>query len=207
MAVPAIDYWLSVASPWAYLGGVRFAQIAARYGAQVKVRPMELGEVFAATGGVPFAKRSAARQSYRQLELARWSQSLGVPINLVPRFYPVDRAPASQLVLAARCGGHDALALSNAVLKAIWTEDRDIADWGTLQALADATGLPGRALTQFAQQPAMVDLFAAETRAAVEAGVFGAPTYVVEGELFWGQDRLDFVDAALNRANLMAQPA
>lgn len=198
MAAAAIDYWLSVASPWAYLGGERFARLAARHVAQVQVRPMELGDVFAATGGLPFARRSAARQAYRQLELGRWSRVLGVPINLVPRFYPVDRAPASQLLLAARCAGHDVLALSNAVLKAIWAEDRDIADWGVLRDIADAQGLPGSALTRVAQQPAMVELFASETRAAVEAGVFGAPTYVVGGELFWGQDRLDFVDVALS---------
>lgn len=199
MAVPAIDYWLSVASPWAYLGGERFARLAARHGAPVNVRPMELGDVFAATGGVPFSKRSAARQAYRQLELARWSRVLGVPLNLVPRYYPVDRAPASQFLLAARCAGYDVLTLSNAVLKAIWAEDRDIADWSSLQEIADAMGMPGVGLTRMARQPAMVELFAVETRAAVEAGVFGAPTYVVQGELFWGQDRLDFVDAALCR--------
>jgi 2-hydroxychromene-2-carboxylate isomerase len=197
MAVPAIDYWLSVASPWAYLGGERFARLAARHGAPVNVRPMELGDVFAATGGVPFSKRSAARQAYRQVELARWSRTLGVPLNLVPRFYPVDRAPASQLLLAARCAGYDALVLSNAVLKAIWADDLDIADWAVLRDIVDASGMPGVALTRMARQPAMAELIAVETRAAVEAGVFGAPTYVVRGELFWGQDRLDFVDAAL----------
>ena len=199
MAVPAIDYWLSVASPWAYLGGERFAQLAARHGAHVNVRPMELGEVFAATGGVPFAMRSAARQAYRQLELGRWSQRLGVPLNLAPRFYPVDRAPASRLLLAARDVGEDVLALSNAVLKAIWAEDRDIADWGVLRDIADSKGMSGAALTRMAQESAMAEIFAAETRSAIDSGVFGAPTYVVEGELFWGQDRLEFVDAALSR--------
>jgi 2-hydroxychromene-2-carboxylate isomerase len=196
--VPTVDYWLSVASPWAYLGSDRFVAMASRHGAKVNVRPMELGDVFAATGGVPFAQRSAARQSYRQLELARWSRRLGIPINLSPRYYPVDRAPASRLLLAAREAGHDALSLSNVILKAVWADDRDISNWLTLQAIADAIGLPGAALVQHARQCPIADQLAIETRAAVDAGVFGAPTYVLETERFWGQDRLEFLEEALS---------
>lgn len=191
--VSRVDYWFSVASPWTWLGSARFAGIAAAAGAVVRVLPMELGAVFAATGGQPFAERPAARRSYRQLELARWSRRLGVPLVLEPRCYPVDRRPASCLLIAARESGADALGLSHAVLRAIWAEDRDIADWATLAEIALAAGLDGAALVERARAPATAERLREDTRQAIAAQVFGAPTYVLDGERFWGQDRLDFL--------------
>lgn len=166
----------------------------------VIVRPVDLGKVFAATGGTPFPQRSPQRQAYRQVELARWSRRLELPINLEPRFYPVDRAPASQLLIAAQEQGHDVLELSHAILSAIWAEDRDISDWRTLESISDRCGLPGQALVAAAQQAEVARAFADETGAAVAAGVFGAPSYVLKGEIFWGQDRLDFLEEALARS-------
>jgi len=192
-----IDYWFSVASPWTWLGSARFAQLVAQSGAHVDVLPIELGAVFAASGGRPYADRPEARRTYRQLELARWSRRLGVPITLEPRHYPVDRTPASHLLIAARQQGLDALGLSHAVLRAIWHEDRDIADWATLRHIADAVGLDGAALVDIAREPALAEVFRADTQRAVAAGVFGAPTFVVDGERFWGQDRLDFLGERL----------
>lgn len=201
MAV-TIQYWFSTASPWTWLGSARFAQLVRRAGAGVDVLPVDLSEVFAATGGTPFAKRSGARQSYRQLELARWSRRLGVPITLAPRYYPVDRGPSSRLLIAARDAGLDALALSHAVLRAIWAEDQDIADWGTLQRLADGHGHDGRALVRAALQPQVEARYLENTRRAIEAQVFGSPTFIVDGERFWGQDRLDFLAERLGASGL-----
>jgi 2-hydroxychromene-2-carboxylate isomerase len=192
-----VEYWFSTASPWAWLGSARVAQLAARTQTVVQVEPIDLGAVFAATGGTPFTSRSPARQSYRQLELARWSRRLGVPIRLQPAHYPVDREPSSRLILAAREHGLDALALSQAVLRAIWSEDRDIADWGTLQDIARDAGLDGAALIESARDPRIHARYVQNTQAAIAAGVFGSPTYVVGGERFWGQDRLDFLEERL----------
>ena len=192
-----VEYWFSTASPWAWLGSARIAQLAQRTQTVVQVEPIDLGAVFAATGGTPFPSRSPARQSYRQLELARWSRRLGVPIRLQPAHYPVDREPSSRLVLAAREHGLDALALSQAVLRAIWSEDRDIADWVTLQAIAADAGLDGAALIESARDPRMHARYVQNTQAAIAAGVFGSPTYVVDGERFWGQDRLDSLEERL----------
>jgi 2-hydroxychromene-2-carboxylate isomerase len=193
MSAARVGYWFSVASPWTWLGSARFIELVRRHGVAVDVHPVELSTVFAATGGTPFPQRSLARQSYRQLDLARWSRRLDVPLTLEPRFYPVDRAPASRLLLAAREAGLDALTLSHAVLRAIWSEDRDISDWSTLVQLANGCGLDGEALAKAACEPHTAALFAQETEQAVQAGVFGAPTFIVEGERFWGQDRLDFL--------------
>lgn len=188
-----IQYWFSTASPWTWLGSARFIDLVRASGATVDLLPVDLGAVFAATGGTPFPQRSAARRSYRQLELARWSKRLGVPIQLEPRCYPVDRGPSSRLVIAARSGGVDALGLSHAVLRAIWLEDRDIGDWATLRRIADECGLDGAALVRVAQRPETERQYLENTRSAVEAQVFGSPTFVVAGERFWGQDRLDFL--------------
>jgi 2-hydroxychromene-2-carboxylate isomerase len=188
-----IEYWFSTASPWTWLGSERFAQLVQRSGAVVDVRPVDLGAVFAATGGTPFPQRSQARRSYRQLELARWSRRLGLPLTLEPRYYPVDRGPSSRVVIAAQNAGSNALALSHAVLRAIWVEDRDIAEWDTLRGIADDCGLDGRALVAAAREPQVEAQYLQNTRSAVQAQVFGSPTFIVDGERFWGQDRLDFL--------------
>lgn len=188
-----IEYWFSVASPWTWLGSTRLIELTRRTNSEVEVLPIDLGAVFAATGGRPFQERAPARQSYRQLELARWSRRLGVPLTLEPRFYPVDREPASRLLIAARMAGCDALGLSHGILRAIWSEDRDIADWTTLRAIADGCGLDGGALADAARDPGVLERFREDTRRAIETQVFGAPTWVVDGERFWGQDRLDFL--------------
>lgn len=188
-----VQYWFSTASPWAWLGSARFIDLVQRSGASVEVLPVDLGAVFAATGGTPFPQRAEARRTYRQLELARWSRRLAVPIRLEPRHYPVDRGPSSQLLIAARNAGANALALSHAVLRAIWAEDEDIADWATLQRIAQGCGLDAAALVHAARQPQVQQQFLGNTRLAIEAQVFGSPTFIVDGERFWGQDRLDFL--------------
>lgn len=194
-----VEYWISVASPWTWLGSARFMDLLVRTGADVEVLPMDLSAVFAATDGTPFAQRSPVRQSHRQLELARWSRRLEVPLVLTPRYYPVDRAPASCLLIAAGEAGLNTLQLSHAVLRAIWSENLDISNWHTLSQLVNGFGQDGEALVQQARHPGTTQRFKRNTERAVQAGVFGAPTFIVDGERFWGQDRLDFLEERLNR--------
>ena len=192
-----VEYYFSVASPWAYLGSARFIGMVQRYGAAVTVMPVELSRIFAASGGTAFPDRAPQRQHYRQVELARWSRRLHTPLNLEPRFYPVDRRPASCLLIAARESGVPVLDLAHRVLRAIWHEERNIANWDTLQELTLDAGLDGKALVAAAQNPAVVKKYEHDTDRAIAAQVFGAPAYLVDGELFWGQDRLDFVEEKL----------
>ena len=196
-----IDYFFSVASPWTFLGSQRFIDMVRRTSATVKVRPMDFSRVIAAAGGLPYQQRPVQRASYRQDDLARWRRRLGIPLTLEPAFYPVDRTPASLAVIAARgIGQHAALNFAHTVLRAIWQEDFDIASWGLLESLANATGLDGAALMNTARTPEIAEAFRQDTEAAIEAGVFGAPTWVVDGERFWGQDRLDFLEERLERS-------
>ena len=189
-----IDYYFATISPYAYLGHDRFVAIAQKHGATVAVKPINIGEVFPVSGGLPLSKRAPQRQAYRLVELARWSQYLNKPMTIQPRFFPVNGDLAAYWILAAsELGSTQALALAGAVGRAIWEQDRNIADAATMQAIALECGLPA-ALAARAQAPEIAEKYAALTREAIARGVFGAPTYVVEDELFWGQDRLDFLD-------------
>ena len=190
----AIDYYFAANSPWTYLGHDRFVALAKQHGAEVAVKPINLGEVFPVSGGLPLPKRAPQRQAYRLVELKRWSEFLGRPLNLQPKFFPVDANPAALWILAAaEVGTSQALALFGAIGRAVWEQDRNIADPATLRDIASECGLDAAALAARAQHADMSARYQALTEEAIARGVFGAPTYVLDGELFWGQDRLDFL--------------
>jgi carboxymethylenebutenolidase len=194
----SVDYFFATMSPWTYLGHARFVRIAREAGATVRVRPMDLGQVFPVSGGLPLPKRAPQRQAYRLLELRRFADWLQLPLNLQPAFFPVKGDASAQLIVAVdqHDGSDAALALTGAVLAACWAQDRDIADPATLAALLQECGLPAERLAQ-SQTPAVTAACQAHTQAAIDAGVFGAPSYVLDGEIFWGQDRLDFLQRQL----------
>ncbi|MES2992868.1 MAG: 2-hydroxychromene-2-carboxylate isomerase [Pseudomonadota bacterium] len=196
----AVDYYFSPQSPWTYLGHDRFAEIARAAGATVNVRPVDLGKVFPATGGLPLAKRAPQRQAYRLVELERFSEHLGVPLNLHPKFFPVASDAASKLIVAVDMheGSDAAMDLAGAAMRGVWTDELDIADEATLAALLATCGLPEARLDD-AQAPEVQARYDADSQHAIEIGVFGAPSYVVDGELFWGQDRLDYLARRLAR--------
>jgi 2-hydroxychromene-2-carboxylate isomerase len=189
-----IDYYFATISPWMYLGHERFVALARRHGATIAVKPMNVGEVFPVSGGLPLSKRAPQRQAYRLVELKRWSEFLNVPLNLHPKFFPANGDLAALWILAAaELGTEQALALTGAVGRAVWAQDRDIADVATLAAIGGECGLDSAKLGARAGSPDMSARYAALTQEAIARGVFGAPTYVVGDELFWGQDRLDFL--------------
>lgn len=188
------DYYMTPSSPWTYLGHARFGEIARRQGASVRVKPVDYGVIFPQSGGVPVAKRAPQRQAYRLVELGRWSAQLGIPINVQPRHVPVDATPAACLILGAPETAR--FALAGALLAAVWRDQKDIADPATLGRIGAQHGVADVAAAIRAGEPAFRTL----TEEALRRGVFGAPTYVVGDELFWGQDRLEFVERALARS-------
>lgn len=195
----SVDYYFAPQSPWTYLGHARFVAMAREAGATVRVLPADLGAVFAVSGGLPLGKRAPQRQAYRLVELARFSRHLGVPMNVQPQYFPVAADDAARLIIAVELhdGADAALAISGAVFRAVWAEQRNIADAAVLAALLAENGLPAERLAQ-SQGADVQARYAANTQAAIDAGVFGAPSYVIDGEIFWGQDRLDFVQRQLN---------
>ena len=193
-----VDYFVAPMSPYAYLGHARLLAIAKAAGAAVRLLPMDLGKVFPVSGGLPLAKRAPQRQAYRLLELKRFSEWLGLPLNLQPKYFPVAGDDAARLIVAVDLadGTEAALSLTGALLGAVWAQERNIADEAVLSALLAELGLPAERLVA-SRSPAVQQHYEACTQQAIDAGVFGAPSYVIEGELFWGQDRLDFVQRRL----------
>jgi 2-hydroxychromene-2-carboxylate isomerase len=197
-----VQYYFAPNSPWTYLGHLRFWDIARKHGATVEVLPMDLGgKVFPISGGLPLAKRAPQRQAYRLVELKRFSEHLHAPLNLQPKYFPVNPDDAAKLIVAVALhdGADAAMIASDAVLRAVWVEERNIADEATLAALLKERELPARRIED-AHSQAVAERYEANTRRAIDAGVFGAPSYVIDGEIFWGQDRLDFVDRRLAAA-------
>ena len=196
-----IDYYLAPQSPWTYLGHERFMRIAADAGATIRLLPVDLGgKIFPVSGGLPLAQRPLQRQAYRLLELARWRDFLKLPLNIKPTFFPVPADDAARLIIAVdQADGTDAaMRLTGAVLKAVWAQERDIANAATRIELLAQCGLAAQRADE-ALAPAVQATYERYTQQAITANVFGAPSYVVDGELFWGQDRLDFLQRRLAR--------
>ncbi len=188
-----VDYYFSPVSPWTYLGHARLVDIAKRLGAAVNARPVDYGVIFPVSGGLPLGKRAPQRQAYRLMELARWREHLAVPLTIQPKYFPADGTAAAQLI----CGAAEParMALAGDLMAAVWAREENIADSGTLATIAARHGIDNAAaVIEAGKAP-----YAANTQEALERQVFGAPTYVFSGELFWGQDRLEFLERALAR--------
>jgi 2-hydroxychromene-2-carboxylate isomerase len=195
-----VDYYFAPQSPWTYLGHARFAAIASATGATVRVRPVDLGSVFPISGGLPLGKRAPQRQAYRLVELARFSRHLGLPLNPKPKFFPVASDDAARVIIAVDLhdGTEAAMRMCAAVFAAVWVQERNIGDPKVLEALIAECGLPPKRSEQ-SQSQTVQERYEAYTQEAIDIQVFGAPSYVIDGEIFWGQDRLDFVERALRQ--------
>ncbi|MHA1113623.1 MAG: 2-hydroxychromene-2-carboxylate isomerase [Alphaproteobacteria bacterium] len=193
-----IDYYFMVNSPWTYLGSELFDRIARKHGARILYKPVDLVHIFAQSGGLPLPKRAPQRQAYRMVELHRWRALRDLPLNVTPaHFKPVAPHLANRMLVALALTDTDPGPLSRALMRAVWAEDRDIWDEATLTAIATERGLDGGDLVARAGTDEIEAVYAANTKEALAAQVFGAPTYVRRGEPFWGQDRLEMLDAAL----------
>ena len=194
-----IDYYMSLISPWTYLGNDRLTKLASKKNAVINIKPINLGLIFPETGGLPLAKRAPARKAYRMQELRRWQNFLKVPINFKPAFFPANEWPAAGMVISAKKQGLNGGALLNGFLTAVWAEDRNIANRETMLAVASEQNLDGLALlNETEDSPEIGAIWETNSKEALAVGVFGAPTYVIDSQLFWGQDRLEFVERALD---------
>ncbi len=194
-----IDYYLAPQSPWTYLGHARLAAAAKAAEATINVLPVDLGgRIFPVSGGLPLNQRAPQRQAYRLTELERWGKFLRIPLHVKPQYFPVGGDGAAKLIIAV--GLHDgadaAMQITGAVLSACWAQQRNIASEAVMLELLAECGLDAARLEQSHSQT-VHERYDANTQQAIAVNVFGSPTYVVDGEIFWGQDRLDFVQRTL----------
>jgi 2-hydroxychromene-2-carboxylate isomerase len=194
-----IDYYASLNSPWTHLGAARIEAIAQNSNATLRIFPVDFSAIFEKSGGLPLPRRAPQRQAYRLQELARWRDHLGIPIIIQPKFFPASEQLTAGCVIALREteGDQPAIALAHRVLKALWQEEKNPADPATLADLIRDVGLDADKVMQLGSDPKWADQRRADTQAALDRGVFGAPSYVIGQEIFWGQDRLSFVERHL----------
>lgn len=197
----SVDYYFSVTSPWTYLGHGRFMALLSKHGAIVRVKPVDYGRIFPVSGGLPLKQRAPQRQAYRLVELARWRDFLGVPLTAEPKFFPVPADASARAVIAADIvkGPAAAMRLAHALMQGCWVQDRNVGDPETVSAIVREQDLDPAALGEVAVAADAQAKYELYTEEATARGVFGAPSYVVGDEIFWGQDRLDFVDRRLAR--------
>ncbi|MBT3372916.1 MAG: 2-hydroxychromene-2-carboxylate isomerase [Rhodospirillaceae bacterium] len=192
-----VDYYASLASPYTYMGGRRLPEIIENTGADFHIKPIMGGQVMAATGGLPVAKRHPARLAYRLVELDRWKRHWSIPMNIQPKFFPVNDSNAGQMVIAARQARQDAIALSNVFLACVWEGEQDISDTATLITAANGAGFDGDGLAAKIGDATVMAEYQANTDEAIEHQVFGMPWFIHEGVPYWGQDRIRFLARAL----------
>ena len=194
-----IDYYVSLNSPWTHLGAARIEAMAMANNASMRIYPVDFGAIFAESGGLPLPKRSPQRQAYRLQELARWRDHLGIPIKINPKFFPSSETLTAGCVIGVRetIGDQPAIKLAHRVLKAVWQDELNPSDPATLAGLIKEIGLDADQVIKLGEDPKWADMRIADTRAALEKNVFGAPCYVIGDDIFWGQDRLEFVQRRL----------
>jgi 2-hydroxychromene-2-carboxylate isomerase len=192
-----IDYYFSLLSPWAYIGHVPFMEIVRHHDVKVTCKPILLADVYPDTGGLPFPKRHPVRLRYRILELQRWREKRGLKFNLHPKFWPFNAEMADRFVIAVAAAGHDPDPFLRRAFAAIWEGEQNLADDATLISLADGVKLPGRELLADAKRDGSKTKYEQNVKDAIAIEVFGSPCYVLDGEVFWGQDRLDLLADAL----------
>lgn len=194
-----IDFYCSLPSPWTYLAGPRFKTLVQRNSVAINWKPFDVSAAFSLTGQKPVKERPPQIQANRLTDLARWCSFLGMKLNLEPKFFPVDPAPAARMVIGALHTGADVMDLANSYMSAVWAEELNIADPDILISIANKEGFDGTALYGAIESPAVLQNLNDNTQEAIARNVFGTPTWIYENELFWGQDRLDFLGRAIER--------
>jgi 2-hydroxychromene-2-carboxylate isomerase len=195
------EYYFAPQSPWCYLGHQRMVELTKKYAVKIDVKPVDLGKVFSVSGGLPLAKRSPQRQSYRLLEMQRWSDALQLPMYVQPTFFPVGGDAAALMIIAAQLahGSDAALTLAGAIMRAVWAEQKNIADAATLAGIAFDCEMDGNGMLKSSETASVRAEYDRFTNAMIAANGFGVPWFVFQGESYWGQDRLDFLEKAFQQ--------
>jgi 2-hydroxychromene-2-carboxylate isomerase len=192
-----VDYYFSFSSPWAYIGHKAFRDVVATYDLEVNHKPVVLVDLFSETGGLPLIKRHPVRQRYRMVELQRWRDKRGLNFHFQPKYIPLNARLADGVVIAAIEAGLDPDPLLRRAFPAVWEEELNLADPAVIAKLADEAGLPGKKLVERSASEDISAAYEQNRQDAISADVFGSPVYVLEGEVFWGQDRIELLADAL----------
>ena len=193
----SIDYFITSVSPWTYLGHDAARAVAARHGATLVPRPVNLGQMFGVSGQVALGERAPVRQRYRFIELQRYAEARGKKMNFKPKHFPTNPALADHTICAIAADGGDPFDYMGHVFAAVWADELDVADEATIGALLSKSGFDAEAVIARAKTDEIAAIRQKNTEDAIAADATGVPSFVLNGEPFWGQDRLDMLDHAL----------
>lgn len=188
-----LDYFFTSISPFTYLGHLTFLQIAKDAEAKICYKPMKLGQVFAKSGATPLPERPECRLAYRFVELERWAKKRDLPITLQPAHFPTDPSLADRCVIALQEQGYNPGPFIELVLSACWAQEMNIADEGVIRYILTTLNINDDRIIHLAESQEIHVIYDSNTADAIEQGVLGAPAYFLEGEQFWGQDRLELL--------------
>lgn len=192
-----IDYYLTSSSPFNYLGFKPIQDVAVKHGYTLNIRPVNIRGIWAETGAVPPAERPPIRQRMRLIELERFALHRDVPLNLQPKFFPVDPTLADQTIIALIEQGENPQPYMAGIFASVWVHEQDIADEITLFTLLQQHNHNPEGVLNLAKSEAITKIRDQNTQLAVKAGALGVPSYVLNGECFWGQDRISLLDEAI----------
>jgi 2-hydroxychromene-2-carboxylate isomerase len=190
-----VYYYHALSSPWAYLGWPQFKALIEKHDLHIVVRPTR---IVTENGGVPLRSRPQPRQDYHAVELDRWRKRLNMPLVLQPKHYPTNNEYSARMVIAADRLGLPTLELSHALLHALWSEELDVTMPAVRIDVANRLGLDGSKLQAMEDEPDVLKAWLDSHAEAQAKGVFGTPTWIYKDVLYWGQDRLSFLDEALS---------
>ena len=199
----SIDYFMSHGSPWTFLGHSRLGDLVNKFNAKLNIYPVNYGEIFPISGGLPVSKRPPQRQKLRLQELTRWSKFLNINLNTQPNFFPSKSLLPSLIIIAAKIEKLDNyFELAFKIMNSLWVENLDIDDEDVLKKILNRMNFDAENIILLAKSEKCLDIMNKYTQLAITKNVFGAPTYIIEDQIYWGQDRLDFVERHLNSMNM-----
>jgi len=204
-----VDYYFSFSSPWAYIGHKAFRDVVETYGLKVNHKPVVLVDLFSETGGLPLMKRHPVRQRYRMVELQRWRDKRGLNFHFQPKHVPLNARLADGVVIAAIELGLEPDPFLRRAFPAVWEDELNLADPAIIAKIADDAGLPGEKLVERSGSEEISAAYEKNRQDAIASDVFGSPVYVLDGEVFWGQDRIELLADALKsgRKAYSSQPS
>ena len=193
-----VDYFMSHGSPWTFLGHNRLNKIVKKFNVQLNMYPVNYGEIFPISGGLPVSKRPLQRQKIRLQELKRWAEFLNIDLIPEPKFFPSKSLLPSLLIIAAKIKKTNKdFELASSIMNALWVQELNVDEENTLKNIMDNLELDSEDLLSFAKSQECESIFKEYTKIAIEKNVFGAPTFIIDDQIYWGQDRLDFIERHL----------
>ena len=193
---------MSHGSPWTFLGHKKVNEIAKNNNCELDIMPVNYGEIFPVSGGLPVHKRPLQRQKYRLQELKRWSEFLKIKLNSEPKHFPSTSLLPSKVIISVKILNFENVNdIAYAIMEGLWIKEMNIDDPQNLKKILTRFIKTADEVIDFSESKQVEKEMNEYTKEAIDLAVFGAPTYIIDDQIYWGQDRLDFLERYIKRKN------